>query len=359
MKIGIFGGAFNPPHTGHVKAAETAIDYNQLDLLIVIPTGIPPHKTMPCGTPPPDARLLLTKNAFSGISKAQVSDIEIFSTNSNYTIDTVHSIKKQYPDTQLFLLVGNDMYDSLDTWKESEKLLSSVTPVLLPRDVTPISSTEIRSLLTERKGIEYLTEQNYSLIIKHRYYNAKPDWDWLREKAYQKLDKQRIPHVKACEGSAAVLAEYWDVDICDAREAAILHDITKKLDFNENMCIMCEGELPVKKYSIDNAKLLHAVTAAIVAKEEFGISDTVADAIRSHTTGKAQMSTLDKIIYIADYIEATRDFPGVEQMRKMAFEDIDKAMKAGLEMVVNDLKSRNIIPDEDTYNALRDLGDKK
>jgi len=359
MKVGIFGGAFNPPHIGHVKAAKTAIYENKLDLLLVIPTGTPPHKTMPEGTPPPQIRLQMTKNAFDGIDCISVSDMEVLSDKNNYTIDTVYKIKTIYPDADLFLLVGNDMYDSLDTWKESKELLELVTPVLLPRDVTPVSSTEVRNLLPERKGQELISSLNYSLIIKHRYYNAKPNWDWLREKAYLMLEKERIAHVKACETAATELSERWDVDKDDAREAAILHDITKKLDFNDNICIILNGGLEVKKYNKKSAKLLHSISAAILAKEDFGVSDTVADAIKAHTTGSAGMSMLDKIIYIADYIESTRDFPGVEQMRQMAFNDINRALIMGLEMVVNDLKSRNITPDEATYNALSDLGVKQ
>jgi len=356
MKVGIFGGAFNPPHIGHVQAAKNAIFEKTLDLLIVIPTGISPHKTMPDTAPSPAMRLHMTKNAFKDIDKVSVSDMEIYSEVSNYTIDTIHKVQKEYPGAELFLLVGNDMYDSLDTWKNSSELLLAVTPVLLPRDVIEISSTKIRELLPEREGVEYLNEANYSLIIKHRLYRAKPNWDWLRHEAYSLLDTHRIPHVKACEVAAVELAERWSVDICEAREAAILHDITKKLDFNENICIMVKHGFSTNNYNNSNAKLLHAYTAAILANEKFGVSGTVANAIRSHTTGCAGMSMLDKVVYIADYIESTRDFPGVTLMRQMAFENIDRAMIMGLEMVVENLISREIIPDESTYNALRDLG---
>ncbi|MDR2598796.1 MAG: adenylyltransferase/cytidyltransferase family protein, partial [Oscillospiraceae bacterium] len=77
MRIGIFGGAFNPPHIGHVSAAKIAIKEQKLDLLIVIPTGTPPHKDLPTETPPPYIRFTMTENAFSDVKKAIVSDIEI------------------------------------------------------------------------------------------------------------------------------------------------------------------------------------------------------------------------------------------------------------------------------------------
>jgi len=355
MRIGIFGGAFNPPHIGHVNAAKEAVMQYDLDLLIVVPTGKPPHKSLPQGTPSPEMRLKMAYNAFGSTGFIQVSDIEIFSIDNNYTIDTVFSIQHDYPGAELFLLVGTDMYETLDTWKASDVLLKAVAPVLLPRDVIPISSTELRSILPLRKGREFIAASNYSYIIKYRLYGAKPDWDWLREKAHSMLDPIRIPHVDACEIEALRLSERWGVSRDNAREAAILHDITKKLDFNENMCIIAEHGVTFNNPGLNGEKLLHSITGALLAKSMFGVSDEVADAIKWHTTGRAGMSMLEKVMYISDYIESTRDFPGVDELRTKAYENIDEAMVLGLEMTVTDLLSRGIEPDVATYEALDEL----
>jgi len=355
MKIGIFGGAFNPPHTGHVQAAKNAAEYHNVDLLIVIPTGNPPHKTFPPGTPDPSVRLEMTKNAFYGFDKLMISDHEVYSRDNNYTIDTVKKIGQAHPGAELLLFVGNDMYDTLDEWKNSEALLKAVTPVLLPRDLVNISSSEIRAMLPKRKGREFLTGFNYTLIIKHRFYNAKPEWEWLREQAHNKLDPQRIPHVDACETEAVRLARHWGIDPDDAREAAILHDITKKLDFSQNMCIIAEHGVSLDKPGLNEEKLLHSITGALLAQSFFGVSDEVADAIRWHTTGRAHMSMLEKVIYIADYIESTRDFPGVKNLRKVAYKNIDKAMILGLELTVSDLQARGISVNIATLEALEEL----
>jgi len=355
MKIGIFGGSFNPPHIGHVQAAKTAVEQNNIDKLIVIPTGTPPHKVMPDGSPCPELRLLMTQNAFGSINNMTVSDIEVFSEDSNYTIDTVEKIKSDHPNGKLLLLVGTDMYDSLDTWKDSKTLLETVDPVLLPRDVIEISSSDLRKMLPLREGRAFIDGSNYALIIKHRLYNAKPDWDWLRECAHSMLSPLRIPHVDACEIEAIRLAERWDVDADDAREAAILHDITKKLDFSQNMCIIAEHGVTFERQGNNDEKLLHSITGALLAKSEFGVSDDVANAIKWHTTGKAYMSMLEKVLYIADYIESTRDFPGVDGLRRVAYENIDEAMIIGLEMTVSDLISRGIAPTKATYDALSEL----
>ena len=355
MKLGIFGGAFNPPHIGHVQAAEKAVMENKLDLLLVIPTGIPPHKSLPDNTPDPEMRLQMTINAFNKLDQIKISDMEIYSKNVNYTIDTLTAVRVEHPAAEIFLLVGNDMYDSLDSWKDSRDLLQMVTPVLLSREVIMISSSELRQMLPLRRGCEYITGSNYSYIIKHRLYGAKPDWEWLKARARSMLDPNRIPHVDACETEAVRLAERWGADCDDAREAAILHDITKKLDFTENLCIIAEHGINIGILGQGEEKLLHSITGAALARSEFGVSQSVADAIKWHTTGRAGMSMLEKIIYIADYIEATRDFPGVRELRKSAYSNIDEAMITGLEMTVNDLKSRGITPNISIYEALNDL----
>ena len=357
MRIGIFGGSFNPPHKGHVEAAKTAVTDNRLDLLIVVPTGTPPHKALPLGSPPPELRLEMTKNAFSKQENTIISDVEIFSTDICYTIDTIKKLNSKYPKAELFLLLGNDMFDSLQAleWKDSEELLSLVTPVLLPRNIIPISSTELREKLPLREGCDYISDENYSLIIKSRLYDAKPNWDWLRSKAHEMLDPGRIPHVDACEIEAMHLAKRWNVNIDDAREAAILHDITKKLDFTENLCIIAENGQEQGELKKGEEKLLHAITGSLLAKSMFGMSDAVTEAIRWHTTGKFGMSMLEKIIYIADYTESTRDFPEVSELRRKAEDNIDDAVVMGLEMTVSDLLNRGIQPSTVTYGALYDL----
>ena len=98
-------------------------------------------------------------------------------------------------------------------------------------------------------------------------------------------------------------------------------------------------------------KLLHARTGAAVAKDLFGISEPVFGAIRWHTTGKPDMTLLEKIIYIADYIEPTRDFPGVERVRELAYSDLDRALLLGLKMTMDEVRQYGTEPYIDTVDA--------
>ena len=383
MRIGIYGGTFNPPHTGHLSSAITSFNRLGLDKLFIVPAGVPPHKPLPSGTPPADMRLNMAYTAFEAVSGAIVLDTEIKKNVTSYTVDTVELIMRDYPGAHLFLLVGTDMFLTLDSWKNSEVLLRAVTPAVFSRNcedmervsiyseqllkqygvcaeiinscVIDISSSQLREMLPRREGKRYIDDTTYSYIIKNRLYGAKADWDWLRECAYSMLAPARIPHVEGCEQEAVRLAQRWGVDMDDAREAAILHDITKKLALNENLNLLEEHGFPAEKLENAGEKLLHSKTGAVLARTLFGVSDEVAGAIRWHTTGKAGMSPLEKVIYLADYIEPTREFNGVDVMRAAAYEDIDNALRMGLEASIQDMKERNINPDRTTYDALQDL----
>lgn len=383
MRIGIFGGTFNPPHIGHERSAKSASEQLNLDLLIIIPAGVPPHKPLPEGTPPVDIRLFMSREAFGYLPDTIVSDIETENPKPSYTVATIEQIKRNYPNAVLFLLLGSDMYLTLDDWKDADVLFKNTTPAVFLRNendrekikiyslylrekhsvqtetvsnmIVPVSSSELREMLPERSGAGYIKDTNYAYIISRRLYNAKPSWEWLRKQSYAMLDPLRVPHVVACEDEAISLAQRWGVNCDDAREAAILHDITKKLSSEEHVKILQDHGVKVGKLQNSEEKLLHSKSGALLAKSMFGVSEAVENAIMWHTTGKAGMSELEKVLYLADYIESTRDFPGVEEMRKLAYESLDKAVIMGLEMTIRDIKSRGITPNKATKDAISDL----
>ena len=166
------------------------------------------------------------------------------------------------------------------------------------------------------------------------------------------LELQNLTLTVPSETGTMDILKDVSLTIEDAAEAAILHDITKKLDLNEQL-LLCERYGIINDTSeAENAKLLHAKTGAAFARERFGVSDAVYDAIRWHTTGRAGMTLLEKVIYMADYIEPNRDFPGVEKLRALAESDLDAAMILGLEMSLEDLRSYGISPHVNSLEAL-------
>ena len=127
MKIGIYGGTFNPPHLGHITAAKAVFQMLELDRLLLIPAGIPPHKAMPEGSASADQRLEMTRLAGEQLDlggKVQVLDLELKREGRSFTVDTLETLKEQYPDDELWLLMGTDMFLTLQAWKNPEKILS-------------------------------------------------------------------------------------------------------------------------------------------------------------------------------------------------------------------------------------------
>ena len=380
MKIGIYGGTFNPIHLGHMAAAKFAAEYLELDKLLLIPAGIPPHKAMAEDTALPEQRLAMTKLAaqspeLAGV--AEVSDIELRREGKSYTVDTLRALREQYPEDQLYLLMGTDMFLTFQYWREPEEITklctlcafgrsekdteelfavqrqylrdtygASVVTIVLPA-IIEISSTELRENLVKGHGQEYLTPAVYGYILREKLYGTAADLrklslNDLRCVALTMLKPKRIPHVLGTEDTAAALARRWGADEEAARRAALLHDCTKKFNREQHLEICRQYNIGLDEMERREEKLLHAHTGAALAADIFGVSRETEEAIRWHTTGKADMTLLEKIIYLADYIEPTRDFCDLTQLRQLAFEDLDAALLLGFTMAVEDLAKKGM-----------------
>lgn len=133
-RIGIMGGTFNPPHNGHVYAAQQAVARMQLDRLLLIPDNVPPHKTMPHGSASSEQRLAMTRLAAACIPRAEASDIELSRGGKSYTVDTLHELHRCIPNAKFFLIVGTDMLVTLQKWREPQELCRLATLVVVARE---------------------------------------------------------------------------------------------------------------------------------------------------------------------------------------------------------------------------------
>ena len=131
MRIGIYGGTFAPPHIGHVAAAQAFMTQMKLDILYVIPAGIPPHKQV-AADDDPKHRLRMCELAYAGIDGVIVSDCEIRRSGKSYTVDTLREFYA--PEHRLFLLCGTDMMLTLDQWREPEEIFRLCYPIYIRRE---------------------------------------------------------------------------------------------------------------------------------------------------------------------------------------------------------------------------------
>ena len=200
LRVGLYGGTFSPPHTGHVNAAREFVRALHLDKLLVMPANIPPHKTLE-GDVSAHERLEMCRLAFGDVKGATVSDYEIAKAGVSYTVDTLMHLSESF--SSIFMLCGDDMLLTLDKWRSPEKVLALCTVVCMRRYDTdstalyekaeelkekfgariefidappmPLSSTEVREMLSlsdDRAG-EHLTPSVLEYIGKNKLYGFR------------------------------------------------------------------------------------------------------------------------------------------------------------------------------------------
>jgi len=372
MRIGIYGGTFNPIHRGHLTAARAAMDALGLDRLLLIPASVPPHKALPQGSADAADRLEMAALACAQLGPvAQALDIELHRTGPSYTVDTLRQLRMEHPEDELWLLMGTDMFLSLERWYHASDILSlahigafdrahpqpgedlaaqkrlletkygATVAIIANRQVIDLSSTQVREALTAGRGRDLVTDPVYGYIQRRGLYGVHTDLhhltpDQLRPIALSYLKPKRMPHVLGTEQEAVRLARQYGADETQARIAALLHDCTKKLDMDQQLALCAQYHIQLDDLEQHALKLLHAKTGAAIARDVFAVDDAVYRAIYWHTTGHADMTLLEKIIYLADYIEPSRDFPGVDDLRQAVH--ADRGLLKALDDSIQDMR---------------------
>ena len=393
MKIGIYGGSFNPPHLGHLAAAKAAMAALELDRLVFIPAGVPPHKDLAPGSPDRAQRLEMTRIAADQLlmpASTEVWDTELHREGKSYTADTLEEAAARWPGDELWLLMGTDMFLTLHLWAEPEKILAlagvcafgrteadgeemfapqreflnrkfhaKIATISIP-GLVDISSTRLRELLAQGKGRDFLPEAVYGYILREKLYGTRADMkglslEDLRCVSYSMVYAKRLAHIRGCEEEAARLARRWGADEEWMRRAAILHDCTKYFTVRQHLEICERYGIALSPLERATDKLLHAKSGAALAKYIFGF-DGIYDAIFYHTTARAGMSLEEKILYVADYMEPCRAFPEVGELRRLAYTDLDGAVGMGASLSVQEMVQRNKELHHDTKAAYECYG---
>lgn len=389
-RIGIYGGTYNPPHIGHMRAAAHGARTLELDRLLLVPDSVAPHKELPEDSASPEQRLHMLRLSARGLEKAEVSDMELCREGKSFTVDTVAQLRQENPDAELVLMMGTDMFLSFLNWREPERIMANASLAvfyrgekreksaideqkaklealgakvyLVENPVTAISSTDLRRMLVFGCADPFLCPGVPEYIRANGLYGTGKNYknlpmEELEQVVISLLNPNRVAHVLGCRDTAVELARHWGADVTDAARAGILHDITKAIDGPLQLTLCDEYGILLSKFSQENPKTLHALTGSLVADQIFGENDAVVEAIRYHTTGRPNMSLLEKIIYIADYIEPCRDFPGVDVLREAAFRDLDEALLRGLEQTMAHVGRQGQQLAQATSDAVRFLRD--
>ncbi len=389
-RIGVYCGIFNPPHMGHVRAAQAAVEELKLDKLLLIPDRVPPHRELPPGACSMEQRLRMLQLCSDDPGIAAY-DPCLSDSAPSYTWQILEQVRRDYPDGTLYLLLGADRFLTVLNWEGADRILSAATLAVLCRDqgkladavtaqiravkaagghavrvqnpVTDLSSTQVRRLLAFGCGDECLPGAVAAYIRENRLYDTAADWKNLPMEELERvvislLNPNRVAHVLGCRDTAVELAKRWGADVTDAARAGLLHDVTKALDGPLQLTLCQHYGKILSDFSRKYPKTLHALTGSLVAERIFGENKAVVSAVCHHTTGKANMSLLEKIIYVADYMEPNRTVPGVNRLRALAFSDLDAALKLGLEMTLEHLNRQGSEVSPDSREALAYLNSK-
>ncbi|HAL74452.1 MAG TPA: nicotinate (nicotinamide) nucleotide adenylyltransferase [Clostridiales bacterium] len=392
MKIGLFGGTFDPVHLGHVALAEAALAAGELDRLIIMPAGQPPHKTGQVVSMA-GYRYEMCWQAFAGDPHFEVSDLEILRAGPSYTLDTIRQTKHQLPaDAELFLVYGSDILNDIEKWHQPAAIMSECALLLGVRGGSSqsdskakaadlcqrysarisffdapkieLSSTLVREAAAAGHAFQsWVPEKVARTISKHKLYQYQSDMmavskpltdqlSLLERQIWPLLDRKRLLHSLNATVYALHLARIHAVDLTQAGVAALLHDCAKCLPRHETqMYARLMGD-----DALLDRELAHGPAGAWLARERFGVDDpAILRAIHYHTTGSPGMTSLDKIIFIADKVEPARTYDNLDEIRRLVEFDLDAALKICLSEIDLFLKREKLKPHPYTGIAQAEL----
>ncbi|MDD3808695.1 MAG: nicotinate-nucleotide adenylyltransferase [Erysipelotrichaceae bacterium] len=356
MKIGIFGGSFDPIHKSHIDVIENSISQLGLDLLLVVPTKKNPWKAKSYASD--EQRKAMIEIALKKIDKARLETIEIDSDldDVNFTVDTLELLSNKYPDSEFHLIMGMDQASMFHKWHQAPKISRDVHLVcflrlgyeynenidkfnftILDMEPTSISSSDVRS-----GHLEYLQKRVLKYISREGIY--------LNTMIKPMMSLRRYQHTLSVAKLAVELAKANDIEQKQAYIASILHDITKEMDLKKELKIM-------QKHYSDKMALPHEVwhqyTGAYMAKKQFLVEDNkVIQAIEGHTTATTKMSKLDKLVYVADKLDPLREYDTSPQIA-LAKTDIDAAFVECLKDFYSFSKKKNRKIDNCFYDVYK------
>ncbi len=389
MRIGLFGGTFDPPHTGHIEILKAAAEAGNFDKVIIMPSAVPPKKSIH-DVSMPSYRFEMMRICLEGLdldTELELSDLEMNRREKSYTIDTVRDIKKSLAtDTEVFLICGSDIIFEIDSWHEHELLLNEAGIFVAVRpgyDQEELSAKKQELIRRFSAKIAFFNAPYIdisSALLRDRYFNGSPAPEgsinrvldkWIQKNRlydrdlrwdndlteYQLTDilkhesllrivlsGRRLIHSLNTMRVSAALAASNGEDPYRCAIAGLLHDCTKQ---DHYMNGKTEDDIV--------PEIRHAYSGSRVAENKFGVSDKeILDAIRFHTTSRAGASIMEKIIFVADKIEPSRDFPRIDEIRRISFYDLENGYHECLKDIILHLENSGKKAHADTYGAFEE-----
>ncbi len=369
-RIGILGGTFDPIHQGHIQMALSALDTCHLDRVLVIPTGVSSYKS---SIAPAEDRWKMIVMACTQDTRLIPSRLEMDRAGTGYTVDTLLTLRRQYPKAEFFFILGTDGLLKLHKWHRADEVFSLCTFLICPRTVdasltvfreakekltargarimiirmnpVTVSSTGIREGLASGEATPLLYSPVREYCAVRGLYGQKPRLDqaedWL-SRLFRALNPRRFTHSVSVAHTAYRLARIHGINLRQAEEGGLLHDCAKCLPLREMQRIAVQHSLTNDAYILESSALMHSLVGAWVARNDYGMADPeVLDAIAYHNTGHPGMSRLAMCVCLADFIEPTRgSYPLLENVRILSELSLERALLMSLEGTADFVRSR-------------------
>lgn len=345
MKIGIFGGTFNPIHKGHVEIAKMAIDELGLDRMIFVPTFVSAFRTkekMESG----EDRAKMIELVLP--EKSEISMFEVNRKSVSYTFETIKYFKHKFPNDQLFFVIGSDNLSMLHKWEEIDYIATATKIVVARRtkNFNKINAKKFNAIILKNKLVEFSStdykKNNLHLVNKKVQQYIGKHCLYVENLIKGSLSHIRGRHCLFTADFAKNLAKKHGYDAQIAYVAGAFHDITKEWS-NE------KHEHLFKRYLdyTPEKHQYHQISAMLWLKHCYMIDNPLIEhAISIHTTLDLEMNWLDKIVYLADKLSRGRRWPGIEAVRRLAFEDLDKSFAKIVAITYQNLKDKGVYLDE-------------
>ena len=345
----LYGGSFNPPHSGHISLAEAAYKQIKPDFFYFVPNFHSPFKEMQPASFNDRSKMLhlAAGEKFMSQPGVRISSWEEDQRKIVYTWKTIRHFRKIHPNSKIYFLMGSDCLRSFNDWQRSRDILKNASLLVGIRPGFNIIGGEapfvpLKGLFPESasSGIRtniILNRKTSGICLAVREYIRKRGLYFSQETNMlrKELSPRRYRHCVNVARCAVNLAHICAVPEYQAAIAGLLHDCARELDVEVLKAMRISGPIlgryrkDVVKYA---PKLLHASAGAMIARERFGIKDKmILQAIHLHATGMPDMNTLSKIIYMSDYLSAERNFVGLDEIRQLAEKDFDAAFAAIVE----------------------------
>lgn len=342
QKTLIFGGAFDPPHLEHVNMVRHTVEQLGIDKVVLVPTFTPPHKS--AGFLDFATRCKLLKVAFDGLNFV-IDDIENVRGKDNYSALTLPVLKEKYGD--IVYLIGGDSLEYFDTWYHPEKILETCPVAVCGREGFDDVKTRAAALQQKFGGefilIDYTGKDVSSSVVRAKLLMGDK-CDEIDEKVQFAIDELGL--FKEYSDMATRLKSYQSDELFAHSKAVVLtamelnsrHNL--KQDFTKTFLACFLHDNAKQRPSVDGLNVpkdaigtpvLHQFLGAEKARRDFGIQDEdVLEAIRYHTTAKANMTMLEKLVYTADSLSFDRTYEPIPKIREIAMRDFDEGFKTVL-----------------------------